>query len=73
MSFKAKIFYIKDQLEIMEKESPYNCMGKCVDRKLNMSLEKYLDSVERTTKYLLSRSSYKVLKAISKRKEKEEE
>ena len=38
-----------------------------------MSLEKYLDSVERTTKYLLSRSSYKVLKAISKRKEKEEE
>ena len=73
MSFKLKLFFIKSQLDIMEKENPYDCMGKCIDRKLNMSLEKYLDSVERTTKYLLSRSSYKVLKAISKRKEKEEE
>ena len=73
MSFKNNLMSIKNTFDHIKDESKNSCIEKRIDKKLNLSLEKYMENIRKTTNYLLSRSSYKVLKAISKQKNKNKE
>ena len=65
--FKKNLYNILNELNSMKDSS--NTMYSCVENRLNVSLEQYQKHVENTCKYLLSRSNYKVIKAIEKEKE----
>ena len=47
-------------------ESSDIVMQRCVDKKLNASLEQYKSTMKNLYNYVLSRSNIKVIKALSK-------
>ena len=62
--FKSKLYNILRDLNNIK--SPNDALERCVTKKLNKSLDSYSKEVESTCNYLLSRSTYRVIKNIAK-------
>ena len=66
--FKQKLYNI---LSDLNKNIPRDELFKeCVQRKLDLSLERYNNEIELIYNYLLSRSNIKVMRNIAKMKDK---
>lgn len=68
--FKSKLYNILDDLNNIQ---PLDVViQRCIDEKLNASLEQYQNTVKNIYNYVLSRSNIKVIKALARiRKSKE--
>lgn len=64
MDFKQKLYNIRDDINSFKDR--YDLFEKCVDKKLNVSLERYYNNVEIAYDYLLSRNALKVMRNIGK-------
>lgn len=72
--FKQNLISIKK--EICNMKSRNDCLEKCINERLNNSINNYKMEIDRICDYLLSRNSFKVLRNLSKymnEKEKENE
>ena len=65
MSLYKKLLKIKEELNLME-ESKENILKEGIDIKLNRIEDNYNKVIEANCNYILSRSNYKVFKAIEK-------
>lgn len=65
--FKKKLYTILDDLNKMVSKD--NAIERCVNSKLDSSLDTYVENVDRTCSYLLTRSIHKVVRNIAKQKD----
>lgn len=63
MSFKNKLYNIKDSLTNESKQDVYK---RCVQFKMNRNMNTYNKNIENICHYLLSRSTIKVLKTMER-------
>lgn len=57
---------IKRDLSKYQDKSREELLSMCIDNKLEATLEKYNKEIELNSDYLLTRSSFRVLKALTK-------
>ena len=57
---------IKKELSKYQDKSQEELLSMCIDNKLEATLEKYNREIELNSDYLLTRSSFRVLKALTK-------
>lgn len=62
----AHIKHIKKDLNKYADKSREELLSLCIDGKLDATLEKYNREIELNSDYLLTRSSFRVLKALTK-------
>ena len=62
----AHIKHIKKDLSKYADKSREELLSLCIDSKLDATLEKYNREIELNSDYLLTRSSFRVLKALTK-------
>lgn len=60
------IKHIKRELSKYQDKSQEELLSMCIDNKLEATLEKYNREIELNSDYLLTRSSFRVLKALTK-------
>ncbi len=61
-----QISHIQRELKKYENLTPSELLSFCIDSKLQATLKRYSDEVRWNTDYLLTRSSFKILKALTK-------
>lgn len=64
--FSSNLKYIKKEINRYIDKTPAELLSYCIEDKLNTTLKKYNKEMDLNSDYLLSRSSFKVLKAITK-------
>ena len=62
--FKKRLYSILSDLDKFK--DTVSILETGIDKKLNRSLDNYISNLNQNIKYLLSRSTYQVLKAIEK-------
>lgn len=58
--------HIKQDLNKYADKTPAELLSMCIDDKLQGTLEKYNEEIKLNSEYILTRSSFRVLKALSK-------
>lgn len=64
--FNSNLKYIKKELNRYADKNPQELLSDCINEKLQATLERYNKEIELNSDYLLTRSSAKVLKALTK-------
>ena len=64
MTLKDKLYNIMEDLDSIESSSVV--MQRCINTKLNSSYELYKSTIKNIYDYVLSRSTLKVIKALSR-------
>ena len=63
---RDQINHIKSELKKYDDMTPSELLSYCIDDKLQTTLKRYSDEIRWNTDYLLTRSSFKILKALTK-------
>lgn len=71
MSFKYYLLNIKNNYSKKSSQTKEMIFEKCIKNKLDRSLNKYLEEVQKNINYILSRNNNKVMATIERRQKKE--